>query len=74
MRPTAFWACVVAASVPFSKYDPHRPDDGDDGLRASTPAARRRALLLKYGWWVTAVYTAVGFAFLFVFWRWGNPF
>ncbi len=25
-------------------------------------------MLLKYGWWITIVYTAVGFVFLGLFW------
>ncbi len=52
--------------MPFSKYDPHRPLEEEDD--ASSPEARRRAMLLKYGWWITIVYTAVGFVFLGLFW------
>lgn len=52
--------------MPFSKYDPHRPDDGDEE-GWSSPQARRRALLLKYGWWITIAYTAVGFVFVGLF-------
>lgn len=52
--------------MPFSKYDPHRPSEEDEDF--SSPEAKRRALLLKYGWWITIAYTAVGFVFLGLFW------
>ncbi len=52
----------------FSKFDPHRPDDGPHGMDAANPQAERRAKLLKYGWWITIVYTAIGFLFLGLFW------
>lgn len=57
----------------FSKFDPHRDDaaEADEGM---TPSAKRRVRLLRYGWWITVVYTAIGFAFLAVFWLRGNPF
>jgi hypothetical protein len=53
----------LAISVAFNKFDPHRPDEPTP----MDPSARRRALLLKYGWWVTVVYTALGFG-LMVYW------
>jgi hypothetical protein len=55
----------------FNKFDPHAEEDADEGL---SPQALRRARLLKYGWWITMVYTAMGFLFLGVFYFWGNPF
>lgn len=47
----------------FSKYEPHRPDeDEDDGF--DSDSARRRALFLKWGWWISMIYTAIGFGFI----------
>lgn len=43
----------------FSKFDPHKPDEPEK----STPGGRR-ANLLRYGWWISVFYTAVGFAFI----------
>ena len=53
----------------FSKYEPHRPDGGKaaDGLEASTPAAARRARLLRWANWIVLVYTALGFG-LIAYW------
>jgi hypothetical protein len=45
--------------VAFSKFDPHRPEVAEP----HGPGARR-AMLLKYGWWITMVYTALGFGFI----------
>jgi hypothetical protein len=64
----------VARVVGFSKFDPHRPAPRGPALEARNPSAARRARLLKIGWLITLVYTAIGFAFLTVFWLWGNPF
>ncbi len=50
--------------VAFSKFDPHRPDEGGHDLDASSESAARRAKLLKYGWWISVVYTAMGFGFI----------
>lgn len=52
--------------MPFSKYEPHRPQEGD-GLEASTPAAARRARMLRWVNWIVLVYTALGFG-LIVYW------
>lgn len=50
----------------FSKFDPDRPEKPD-----RLDAAGRRALLLKYGWAITSIYTAFGFLMIayFLFWR-----
>lgn len=43
----------------FNKFDPHKPDEPEE-----TTTGDRRALLLKYGWWISVVYTAIGFGFI----------
>lgn len=50
----------------FSKFDPHRVEE-----ERGRQAGDRRALLLKYGWAITTVYTAFGFVMIgyFMFWR-----
>jgi hypothetical protein len=50
----------------FSKYEPHRPPEGD-ALDASTPQAERRARFLRWANWIVLAYTALGFGFL-VYW------
>lgn len=42
----------------FNKFDPHKPDEPE------APSTNRRANLLRYGWWISLAYTAVGFAFI----------
>lgn len=49
--------------MPFSKFDPHKPEE-DEGHGMSSDGAHRRAMVLKYGWWISMVYTAVGFGFI----------
>jgi hypothetical protein len=51
-----------APLVAFSKFDPYRPEEG--GHDASSDGAHRRSQLLKYGWWISVVYTLVGFGFI----------
>lgn len=62
----------MGASVAFSKFDPHRPEEGE--REGHNDSADRRARILRYAWWVTVAYTALGFVFLAVFWRFGFPF
>jgi len=50
--------------VAFNKFDPYREDADEGGLEATNPSARRRALVLRYAWWIATAYTAVGFAFI----------
>lgn len=45
----------------FNKFDPHRQDPEPPAWR---DGAGRRALLLKYAWWVSAAQVALGFAFI----------
>jgi hypothetical protein len=52
--------------VAFSKFDPYRAEA--PAQEGTTPAATRRARILRYAWWVTAAYTAMGFVFLVLFW------
>lgn len=52
--------------VPFSKFDPYREQPGD-GLQASTPAAARRARILKWVNRIVLLYTALGFG-LIAYW------
>lgn len=49
--------------MPFSKYDPYRPVE-DDPLGASSPAAGRRARLLRWANWIVLGYTALGFGII----------
>lgn len=51
--------------VPFSKFDPYRPNE--PGQEGTTPAATRRAKLLRWVNWIVLVYTAVGFG-LIAYW------
>ena len=44
--------------MPFSKFDPDRPAEDDE------PEGTPRTWLLKYGWWITLVYTAFGFGMI----------
>lgn len=53
----------------FNKFDPANESEG-----RVDPSAKRRAALLKWGWLITMIYTAIGFVFLGVFYFWGNPF
>ncbi len=53
--------------MPFSKFEPHRPQEESDGLDASTPAAARRARFLRWANWIVLVYTALGFG-LIAYW------
>ena len=46
----------------FSKFDPNRPVDAPGG--ASTPAARRRAQVLKWIPRIVMLYTALGFGLI----------
>ncbi len=50
----------------FSKFDPHRPEQEPE-----QDGAARRALLLKYGWAITTIYTTFGFVMIayFIFWK-----
>jgi hypothetical protein len=52
--------------VAFSKFDPYREPTGHPG-DASTPAAARRARILKWVNWIVLVYTAFGFG-LIAYW------
>jgi len=49
-------------SVPFSKFEPHRPPE--DPLAPTTPGAARRARLLRWVNWIVLLYTALGFGFI----------
>ncbi len=51
----------------FSKFDPHRPEPEPARGLAGKTSAERRALVLKYGWLISVIYTAVGFGFI-VYW------
>lgn len=51
-------------AVAFNKFDPYREEPEQDGLKASSGGARRRALLLKYGWWLSTAYVVLGFGFI----------
>jgi hypothetical protein len=55
----------VPGAVAFSKYEPNRPAVKDS--EGSTPAALRRARILRWVTWVAWAYTAVGFGFI-VYW------
>lgn len=46
----------------FSKFDPHRAEE-----REASTSGDRRAMVLKWGWWISVVYTAIGFGFI-VYW------
>ncbi len=48
----------------FNKFDPHRPEEDKPRGWANLSSAERRALLLKYGWWISVGYTAMGFGFI----------
>lgn len=48
----------------FDKFDPGRSTPVEDFESA---AAARRAWLLKWGWRISAAYTALGFGFI-VYW------
>lgn len=50
----------------FNKFDPYA-----ESSKEGRSAAERRALLLKYGWWVAMAYTAIGFGFI-VYWVLGD--
>ena len=50
--------------MPFSKFDPYRPDDATGPGGAANPTAARRARLLKWVNWIVLVYTALGFGFI----------
>lgn len=52
--------------VPFSKYDPYRERPGD-ALQASTPAAARRARILRWVNRLVLLYTVLGFG-LIAYW------
>jgi hypothetical protein len=49
----------------FSKFDPNRPAEAAPA--ASTPAAARRARILRWVNWIVLAYTALGFG-LIVYW------
>ena len=52
----------------FSKFDPYREQPkGGDALAASTPAAARRARILKWVTRIVWVYTLLGFV-LIAYW------
>jgi hypothetical protein len=53
--------------VPFSKFEPHRRGEEPDRLGASTPAAARRARILRWANWIVLAYTALGFG-LIAYW------
>ncbi len=46
----------------FNKFDPHRPET--EGHDASSDSAHRRSQVLKYAWWISMAYTAMGFGFI----------
>lgn len=46
----------------FNKFEPHKEDD--EGLGAVNEQAERRAMILKYGWWISLIYTAFGFVMI----------
>lgn len=50
----------------WSKFDPHAPPA--DALAAESEEARRRALVLKWGSWITLLMVATGFGFI-VYWN-----
>ncbi len=50
--------------VAFSKFDPHAPQADEDEEEFSSEGARRRALLLRWGWAISMIYTAIGFGFI----------
>ncbi|MGB0653364.1 MAG: hypothetical protein ACPGQL_09210 [Thermoplasmatota archaeon] len=43
----------------FSKYDPHKPEPQRPGIGDDT--ARRRALILRWGWLVSLIYLGIGY-------------
>jgi len=51
----------------WSKFDPTQAPRGE----TATPAALRRARILRYGWWITTAMTALGFA-LMAYWATHN--
>ncbi len=51
----------------FNKFDPHRPEE-----EPKVGPAERRAMVLKYGWWISVVYTAIGFGFI-AYWMLTKP-
>lgn len=51
--------------MPFSKFDPYRPDTGTP--EAANPVAARRARLLKWVNWLVLLYTGLGFG-LIAYW------
>ncbi len=54
------WA--AAGIMAFNKFEPHREEE--EGHGASSDTAHRRAMLLKYGWWISLIYTAFGFVMI----------
>jgi predicted anti-sigma-YlaC factor YlaD len=56
----------VDGRVPWSKYDPYLPPA--DALAADSDEARRRALVLKWGSWITLAMVALGFG-LIAYWN-----
>lgn len=48
----------------WSKFDPNHPEEAPT---AATPAAARRARILKWVNWIVLAYTALGFGFI-VYW------
>jgi len=53
-------------NVPFSKFEPHREVE-EPADAASTPAAARRARVLKWANWIVLGYMLLGFGFI-VYW------
>jgi hypothetical protein len=51
--------------VPFSKFDPHRELGKEP--EGTTPAATRRAMVLRWGTWITWAMTLLGFL-LMAYW------
>ncbi|MEA3136351.1 MAG: hypothetical protein QOC71_632 [Thermoplasmata archaeon] len=47
----------------FSKFDPHRPTEGQ-ALDATDPSAERRARFLKWANWIVLGFTMFGFGVL----------
>ena len=48
----------------FSKFDPDRPPEAGHPFGASTEAAGRRAMALRWATWITWGMTALGFGLL----------
>lgn len=46
----------------FNKFDPHA--EQEEGHGAVNDQAARRAMFLKYSWWISLIYTGFGFVMI----------